>query len=99
MCEALPAGRPSRAPGAASCIAAILLPSPLPPPALAALCDPIYSWTGPVRLLSFQLLCPCLDSAGCSRQLLAGFDPIVMQPEASEGQPAGPRPGLACEKA
>lgn len=40
-------------------------PAPaLPPPALAALCDPLYSWTVPVRSLSFQLL---LSTSGLSR--------------------------------
>lgn len=31
-------------------------PAPaLPPPALAALCGPLYSWTVPVRSLSFHV--------------------------------------------
>lgn len=69
MCEPLP--------GLGWASGAILLhccnTAPLPPPALAALCDLIYSWTVPVRFLSFQLLLSMSGLGWLFCQLLAGY--------------------------
>lgn len=69
MCEPLPGWAGPLGPH--SGIAA-MTPHPTPP-ALAALRDLIYSWTVPVRFLSFQLLLSMCGLRWLFGRLLAGY--------------------------
>lgn len=73
MCEPLPGlGWASGATLLHCCNTPPQPPHPTPP-ALAALCDLIYSWTVPVRFLSFQLLLSMSGLSWLFGQLLAGY--------------------------
>lgn len=85
MCEPL---------GPHACVAAVPRPSTSPaPPALAALCDPIYSWTVPVRSLSFQFLSSMSGLSWLFPPAPCWFLTPSDAARGPEAQPTGPHPG------